>query len=324
MSKHGIAPTPANYCVWYAYAGRSISGLTREIDERIALQKGFGWQVNQELFDKYFGSDAESLAIRRAGAELHDTMGTVLRRLDTAGQDVTAFGATLVEANGSLVDAGASETSGVQAVVKRLSGATRDMVKKNRDLEQELRQSTAQITTLQDRLEQARREAFTDALTQIGNRRCFDLAIAEQCERATLGEIELCLLLVDIDHFKRFNDTYGHRIGDQVLKIVGAKMKQMSRETDTPARYGGEEFALLLVDAPFEAAMRRADQLREALASNYLRNVASGDVYGQITVSVGVARFRATDTIESFVSRADAALYEAKKTGRNRVVGETA
>jgi diguanylate cyclase len=323
MSKHGIAPTPANYCVWYAYVGKSIAGLTRDIDERIALQKGFGWQVNQELFERYFGTDAESVAIRRSGAELHDTMGRVLKRLDVAGQDVTAFGETLVEANGSLARVVSIE-AGVQAVVKRLSGAATDMVRKNRDLEQELRQSTQQITTLQERLEQARREAFTDALTGIGNRRCFDLALGEKCGQATLGEVELSLLLLDIDHFKRFNDTYGHRIGDQVLKIVGAKLKQMSREVDTPARYGGEEFALLLVKAPFETALRRADQLREALASNYLRNVASGDNYGQITVSIGVSRFRATDSVESFVGRADAALYQAKSDGRNRVVAEAA
>jgi diguanylate cyclase len=323
MSKHGIAPTPANYCVWYAYVGRSIAGLTRDIDERLALQKGFGWQVNQELFERYFGNDAETLTIRRSGAELHDTMGRMLKRLDVAGQDVSAFGETLVEANGSLASV-ASVEAGVQAVVKRLSGATSDMVRKNRDLEQELRLSTAQITTLQERLDQARREAFTDALTGIGNRRCFDLALTETCERAILGEVELCLLLLDIDHFKRFNDTYGHRIGDQVLKIVGAKLRQMSRDIDTPARYGGEEFALLLVDAPLDAALKRADQLREAMASNYLRNVASGDVYGQITVSVGVSRFRATDTVESFVSRADAALYQAKSDGRNRVVAEAA
>lgn len=324
MSKHGIAPTPANFCIWYAYAAKAIAGLNREIDERLALQKGFGWQVNQELFDKYFGTDAESLAIRRSGAELHDTMGRVLQRLDVADQDVSAFGETLDEAKGSLARVVAADSVGVQAVVKRLSGATNDMVKKNRDLEQELRQSTAQITTLQQRLDQARREAFTDALTGIGNRRCFDLALAEKCERAAQGEVELCLLLVDIDHFKRFNDSYGHRIGDQVLKIVGAKLKQMSREIDTPARYGGEEFALLLVNAPFDAALRRADQLREALASNYLRNVASGDVYGQITVSVGVSRFRANDTLDSFVGRADAALYRAKSDGRNRVVAEAA
>jgi diguanylate cyclase len=96
MSKHGIAPTPANYCVWYAYVGRSIAGLTRDIDERLALQKGFGWQVNQELFERYFGNDAETLTIRRSGAELHDTMGRMLKRLDVAGQDVSAFGETLV------------------------------------------------------------------------------------------------------------------------------------------------------------------------------------------------------------------------------------
>jgi diguanylate cyclase len=324
MIKYGVPPTPPNYCVWYSYANKAIAGLTREIDERIALQKGFGWQVNQELFERYFGTDVESAAVRKSGAELKTTVGRVLGRLDAAGADAAAFGETLVQVHGSLKTVPAVEGSKVQAVVHRLSGATSDMVKRNRDLETELRKSTDEITTLQERLDQARREAFTDALTGIGNRRCFDLALLEHSERAANGEVELCLLLVDIDHFKKFNDSYGHRIGDQVLKVVGSQLKQMSRGTDVAARYGGEEFALLLVGAPFDIAMRRADQLREALASNYLRNKATGDLYGQVTVSVGVAKYRMTDNVESFISRADAALYEAKDSGRNKVMAEAA
>jgi diguanylate cyclase len=324
MIKYGVPPTPANYCVWYNYVAKAIAGLTRDIDERIALQKGFSWQANQALFERYFGTDMESAAVRRSGSDLKQTVGKVLLRLDAAGHDAAAFGETLVQAHGSLKAVPVIEGSKVQAVVHRLSGATHDMVKRNRDLESELRKSTAEINTLQDRLEQARREAFTDALTGIGNRRCFDLALIEHAERAANGELELCLLLIDIDHFKKFNDSYGHRIGDQVLKVVGGQMKQMSRGTDVAARYGGEEFALLLVGAPIDIAMRRADQLRAALAGNYLRNKATGDLYGQVTVSIGVAKYRMTDNVESFIGRADAALYQAKNTGRNRVIAEAA
>jgi diguanylate cyclase len=310
MIKYGVPPTPPNFCVWYNYLAKAIAGLTREIDERLALQKGFGWQANQALFERYFGTDVESAAVRKTGGQLKQTVGKVLLRLDAAGAEAAAFGETLVQVHGSLKTVPVVEGSKVQAVVHRLSGATNDMVKRNRDLEGELRKSTTEISTLQDRLEQARREAFTDALTGIGNRRCFDLALIEHGARAASGEGELCLLLVDIDHFKRFNDSYGHRIGDQVLKVVGAKLKEISRNSDVAARYGGEEFALLLVDAPFDIAMRRADQLREALASNYLRNK--------------VAKYRMTDNVESFIARADAALYEAKSTGRNRVIAEAA
>ena len=324
MIKFGVPATPPNYCVWYNYVSRAIAGLTRDIDERIALQKGFGWQVNQELFERYFGTDVESAAIRKTGSALNSTVGKVLLRLDAAGQDAAAFGETLVQVHGSLKTVPVVEGSKVQQVVHRLSGATNDMVMRNRDLETELRKSTDEITTLQDRLEQARREAFTDALTGIGNRRCFDLALIEHGERAANGELELCLLLLDIDHFKKFNDSFGHRIGDQVLKVVGGQMKQLSRGTDIAARYGGEEFALLLVGAPIDIAMRRANQLREALASQYLRNKATGDLYGQVTVSIGVAKYRMTDNVESFIGRADAALYQAKSAGRNCVIAEAA
>jgi diguanylate cyclase len=324
MLRHAVPPTPANFCVWYSYAGKTFAGLNREIDERIAQKKGFDWQANQELFEKYFGIEAEATALRRTGTELTATMGRVLNRLDKAGADATAFGETLDQAHGSLATIEIPEASGVQAVMRRLSGATRDMVSQNRDLESELRKSTEEITTLQQRLEQARRDALTDGLTGIGNRRCFDLALAEHGARAATGHAELCLILIDIDHFKRFNDAYGHRIGDQVLKVVGMKLKEIAQPNDTPARYGGEEFALLTLNTRFEAAMERADSLRNALASNVLRNKQTGDNYGQVTVSMGVARFRPTDSLESFVQRADTALYQAKREGRNRVISEAA
>ncbi|HEY4164836.1 MAG TPA: GGDEF domain-containing protein [Dongiaceae bacterium] len=324
MVRHAVPPTPANFCVWYSYARKTLAGLNREIDTRIAEKKGFSWQANQELFEKYFGTETETATLRQAGSELTATMGHVLSRLDKAGAEASAFGETLALAGGSLAKIAVPETSGVHAVVRRLSGATREMVSKSRDLEAELRESTDQIRALQDRLEKARLEALTDGLTGIGNRRCFDLALAEHGARAMTGEAVLCLILIDIDHFKRFNDVYGHRIGDQVLKVVGMKLKEIARPEDTPARYGGEEFALLTLNTTFKSAMERADSLRNALASNVLRNKQTGDVYGQVTASMGVSCFRPTDSLESFVHRADAALYQAKREGRNRVISEAA
>jgi diguanylate cyclase len=322
MTRHAIPPTPANFCVWYSYAGKTFAALNGEIDARIAEKKGFGWQANQELFEKYFGTERETTTLRQTGSELTATMGRVLSRLDKAGADASAFGATLEQADGSLETIPVSETSGVHAVVRRLSGATREMVSKSRDLEAELRESSDRIMALQQRLEQSRLEALTDGLTGIGNRRCFDLALAEHGARAATGATTLCLIMVDIDHFKRFNDVYGHRIGDQVLRVVGMKLKEIACPDDTPARYGGEEFALLTLGSTLDAAVARADALRNALASNVLRNKQTGDVYGQVTASMGVSCFRPTDTLESFVHRADAALYRAKREGRNRVVAE--
>src|ERR1041385_2347583 len=131
MIKYGVPPTPPNYCVWYNYLAKAIAGLTREIDERIALQKGFGWQANQELFERYFGPDAESTAVRKTGGALQQTVGRVLLRLDAAGADAAAFGETLVQVHGSLKNVPVIEGSKVQQVVHRLSGATHDMVKRN-------------------------------------------------------------------------------------------------------------------------------------------------------------------------------------------------
>jgi len=160
---------------------------------------------------------------------------------------------------------------------------------------------------------------LTDSLTGVANRRCFDLRLVEQSKAALKEGSDLCLVLIDIDHFKRFNDTYGHRVGDQVLKVVGFQLKAAAGEKDVPARYGGEEFAMILPNCTLERARERADQLRQILAGQYLRNKSTGENFGQVTVSIGVSTYRPNEPLEDFVTRADGALYEAKHKGRNCV-----
>ena len=324
MARRSISPTPPNFCVWYNYLAMTVDGLRREVDAIISAGGDFNPHVNQQLFYKYFGVDQENAELRRAGEELRASMGGILAQVDQAGVDTATYGATLTQVTGSL-GANAQDPTAVREITARLLSATMEMAAKNKALEGQLQRSGQEITSLEARLTQMRREALTDALTGIGNRRCFDLALMDLCSQAPEGgESDLCLLLLDIDHFKKFNDSYGHRIGDQVLKVVGFKLREAASSGDTPARYGGEEFALLLPNTRIEDAVTRADKLRTSLGGHYLKNKATGDNYGQVTVSIGVAHFRPDEPLESFVRRADVALYEAKHQGRNRVVREAA
>ncbi len=325
MARRNISPTPPNFCVWYNYLAMTVDGLRREVDAIIAAGGDFTPQVNQQLFYKYFGIDQENAELRKAGEELRASMGDILTRVGEAGVDTASYGATLTQVTGSLGGSSAQDPAAIREIVARLLSATKEMNAKNRALEGQLQRSSQEITSLESRLTQMRREALTDALTGIGNRRCFDLALMDYCKQASSkSESGLCLLLLDIDHFKKFNDAYGHRIGDQVLKVVGFKLREAATNGDTPARYGGEEFALLLPNTKIEDAVARADKLRTSLGSHYLKNKATGDNYGQVTVSIGIAHFRPDEPLEAFVSRADAALFEAKHQGRNRVVREPA
>jgi diguanylate cyclase len=129
--------------------------------------------------------------------------------------------------------------------------------------------------------------------------------------------------MCDIDHFKRFNDTYGHVVGDQALRLIAAAMSRAVRDQDTPARYGGEEFAVVLPNTSLDQAVAAAENLRRAIMEKKVVKRSTGEDLGRITVSIGVAQFQFTDSAQSFIERADGHLYAAKRTGRNRVVWET-
>ena len=133
----------------------------------------------------------------------------------------------------------------------------------------------------------------------------------------------ICLLLADIDHFKTFNDTYGHTVGDQVLKLVARMLSQEIKGRDLAARYGGEEFTIILPDTALDGAVKLAQQLCAVLAHKELKNRESGKHFGQVTLSIGAALYRPGESPAQLINRADEALYRAKGKGRNRVISET-
>lgn len=321
MSEHQVTPTPSNYCLWYHYIAGSLPSLKQDMDQALA-KGGFRLEDGVRLFEKYFGTDRETKGLERIGNDLTDTIANVIKQIGDAGQNSQIFGNQLRDFDGSLRTVADKDGKGVQEIVSRLIQATQDMARQNRDLQEQLEGSSAQVTSLRDHLQQVRNEAMQDGLTGVGNRRCFDLKLVEHSKLALQSSAELCVVLIDIDHFKRFNDTYGHRVGDQVLRVVGAQLKAAASTNDVPARYGGEEFALLLPDCPLTTATERADRLRRALAEQYLRNKQTGECFGQVTVSIGVARYRANEPLEDFMGRADTALYRAKRQGRNCVIAE--
>ncbi|MBL8710654.1 MAG: GGDEF domain-containing protein [Rhodospirillaceae bacterium] len=321
MAMRDISPTPGNFCVWYNY----LAGATPELKKELEALLGQGGVISssqmQALFDKYFGEKTGEEAIQETGDELQITLLDVIKQVTQAGLDAREFGKTLNQASGSL-GADRIDPAAMRGLVGELIAATKLIGQRNQALEAQLQASSSKISGLQSRLEEARRDALTDGLTGIGNRKSFDLALQLRTQQARIQNGDLALMLMDIDHFKNFNDQFGHRVGDQVLKIVGSKLKQAMKSIDTAARYGGEEFAMLMPQTRLKQALERADSLRVNLGSHYLKNRATGQSYGTVTISIGVARYRSDEPPENFVNRADQALYRAKKEGRNRVMAE--
>ena len=159
-------------------------------------------------------------------------------------------------------------------------------------------------------LEQIRRLAATDALTGLANRRTLEEMLEREISRATRQGDDVTLVMIDLDHFKRLNDTHGHQIGDEVLRRVGRRLSEQCRDFDTPARYGGEEFAVVLPRCSQEEAEEVAERMRTSLASG-------GPV--PITASAGVATFPSqAGSSDELIRAADHALYRAKGAGRDR------
>src|SRR6202035_1118152 len=171
-------------------------------------------------------------------------------------------------------------------------------------------------------VELLRLENLTDPLTLIGNRQYFDESLDKMTQTAKDGGRRLTLLFADIDHFKNFNDSFGHQVGDQVLRLVASTIKENLRDGDVAARYGGEEFAVLLPDAPLAVGLAAAERIRMAIMVREIKIRSTQQSLGRITMSIGVVQLRNRETALEFVARGDRCLYAAKRSGRKRVLSE--
>src|SRR5690348_8653866 len=322
MIAHQVPPTPENYAVWYAYA-TGMPELRRTIDILISNKQEFSQALNAELYSRFCDSNRHLNVVTETSGRLHYAIEQVSRFLKSASGEASDFGKTLDQFSNEM-GAAAEDNVEFRALLSGLIFETQHMVERNHALEDRLNQSSSEIAELRQSLEEVRREALTDALTGIPNRKFFETRLREAARDAMESGEALSLLILDIDHFKQFNDNYGHQLGDQVLRLVARTLTDSVKGRDTPARYGGEEFAIILPQTRLKDAKGLADQIRRTIMSRRVVRKNSGDDYGTITMSIGVACYRPGEQLLETVRRADAALYQAKRNGRNRVVTEDA
>lgn len=207
----------------------------------------------------------------------------------------------------------------VRVIVSLLVAENERMRRDNADYQGRIEDCARQIETLQSNLSGAEEAALKDPLTGTGNRRSFDAVITKTVQDSNEQQKPASLIMCDIDHFKRVNDAFGHQVGDEVIKLLAHVIESNIRETDTVIRYGGEEFAIILPTAEREAATSIAERIRRQFEAKRLTIRETNQNIGQLTASFGVAQHRTGDDVDTFVQRADAKLYEAKASGRNRV-----
>jgi diguanylate cyclase len=240
--------------------------------------------------------------------------------LREASDGVTSYGEALESNLGAM--ANAENLDSLRRAVETLVSDTQGMAAQHSLLQGRLAESSNEIQSLRTHLESVEKDAMTDALTGIANRKFFDISLRQEAEIAMEASQDLCLIISDIDHFKQFNDTYGHQVGNQVLKLVGMILKNLTSKVAIPARYGGEEFTIIVPQSDLMGAESLAETIRTTVASKRIRKKSTGEDFGNITMSMGIALFRRGEPLSDLIQRADQSLYHAKNSGRNSVKTE--
>jgi diguanylate cyclase len=311
---------PRNYEIWYVYATGYNAPLNKIINETLARNGKLTEADLEQIYETYLSHLKTTDRIDKVGARVIGEIDDVMTLLTDALGMSASYDASLGGASEKLE--GAKSPEQVKAIVESLVKSTQEMRETNKALEERLTLSKNEISNLQHSLEAIRAESLTDPLTGLGNRKYFDRMIDMAVQNALANSEPLSLLMFDIDHFKSFNDSYGHLTGDQVLRLVGLSLKQTIKGQDITARYGGEEFAVVLPNTALRQALTVADHIRRAVMAKELKKKSTGEILGRVTISVGVSMLKQGDDTDSLIERADACLYAAKRNGRNRVICE--
>ena len=310
-----VWPTPLNFELWMHLLTSPEGELAQEIERFLAGGQPFNDAVAEQLAARFLPRLRLNDEIRDAGDILNRQLDSIGRAIDVARQSSDAYGRTLAGAGRELDTL--EEAPQLRRLIDHLSDATRRVQRENGALEKRLAESTAEVRRLREHLEQVRRDAMTDGLTNLANRKAFDEAVSRLCEED--DEAPLCLAVIDIDHFKRFNDTWGHQTGDQVLRYVANVIGRVGGPPRLASRYGGEEFAILFPSETARTAEKALQLVRTEIASRALKRRSTNEDLGAVTVSAGLAQRRPGETAAALIERADAALYTSKRAGRNRV-----
>jgi diguanylate cyclase len=318
VAEQRVPPTPQNFHVWFKYALGTPIELKRTIDILVANKRKFDPATNRDLYTTYVGSKGTDEAVaHHVSQQLHSVLESAQQFLNTAIAD----NRTQIDAISQVADrseAGVDPRLLVQTLMDELSRAATRATK----LEAQFADKSRELDMIRESLSQSEARARTDTLTGLPNRRALEEFFrTAQSEAMEQGQ-PLSAFLIDIDHFKRFNDNFGHGVGDQVLRLVAKALHERVREHDLAARYGGEEMIAVLPGADLSACTAVAERIRGALADCKITRRSTGEELPGITVSIGVGQFQFGESMEDMIERCDRALYQAKKRGRNVVVTE--
>ncbi|HAT84669.1 MAG TPA: GGDEF domain-containing protein [Rhizobiales bacterium] len=321
LKKNQTPAYPRNYEIWYTYAAGFNRGLNKAINDILRAKGKISTQELDTIYNEHLSPSRLSDRVDEVGSEISRELRSIVREVEDYVSTASSYGDSLVGASQDLSNT--EDRQVIREIVAQLISETKEVESQNRALSEQLAASQEQVLELRESLDTIRYESLTDDLTTLANRKHFDRSLENALEEAAESGEPLCLLMTDIDHFKKFNDTFGHQTGDQVLRLVAVSVKQNVKGQDVPCRYGGEEFGVILPRTNLRQAVAVAESIRKAVMAKELIKRSTGENLGRITISIGASTFKPGDTPQSLIERADQCLYAAKRGGRNIVKAET-
>jgi diguanylate cyclase len=317
LVKYDLPANPVNYTVWYEYvSGRNLK-LKKAVDLSMKSNHSMDGGCIENFYKKYV-TDGDRIVISRLLTKINLMLRDISHHILETEGDLAGHGKNLGELAEKINTA--HDFEGIREIVDQMLEETRGLIKSGSRLQSRMSVSTQDLKQLSLELEQSQKEAQTDALTGLANRRGLEKVFELERIRAKQNMVPFSVILMDIDHFKKVNDAYGHLVGDSLLKGIARILTQYLRRNDVAARFGGEEFLVVLPETDIDGASTVAKKIQKALSRKEWKVKESGKRIGAVTVSMGVAKYTMNESQEALVKRADDALYQAKRSGRNQIV----
>ena len=313
--------SPRNYELLFAFTSATNKELCNDLRNALETDSCLTEEAAERIYQKHLSKTDVLEQVEDVGSQVSQQMSDIMAAIEAASERTGSYGESLQGMNAKL--SGIESPQQLKSVLAELFDTTNDMAEHNKVLEKRLADSKSQIDELHMNLELTRIESYTDELTGLTNRKRFDQTIIEEISEAEESGDPLCLLMIDIDHFKSFNDNHGHQTGDQVIRYVAHTLKTNVKGRDYTARYGGEEFVIILPKTNLEAAITVAEQIRVAVKTKELVKKSTSESLGHVTLSTGISCYRIGESITELIERADVCLYAAKESGRDNVKSET-
>lgn len=315
MAAHPAAFTPFTYAVWYEFVTGINPPLGREMTALLAAGQPITDDVVHDLYCNHV-ADGNPEAEEAFKQNVQKVLNNMKQFAEVTDGEADKFNAGLRK-HGEMLS-GELDAGALQSLIGEVARDTQAMRSAVETLQDKLHESKSEVERLQLELSNARSEALTDPLTGVFNRRGFEAQMRNLAANPEMEGRQVSFLMIDIDFFKKINDTYGHLFGDKVIRIIAEVLKAQVKGQDSVARMGGEEFAVILPNTPIEGALTVAEHIRKLVEKGKIRRLDKDESVGGITISIGISICEIGGDWLATLGHADEALYSSKQQGRNR------